>query len=85
MQHDGWHDVWVVGHVTRDRIRGRGQELVRPGGTATYFPLALARLGGDVGVLTRMAPEDESELLAEPRDLALDVRCAPSAKTTRPR
>lgn len=76
------HDVWVAGHVTRDRILSHDGERVRPGGTAVYFPLAHARLGGDVGVLTRLAPEDEDELLAELRALGLEVRCAPSAKTT---
>ena len=56
------YDVWVIGHVTRDRLVERaGQE--RAGGTATYFALALSRLGGDVGVLTRLAPADEDELL----------------------
>lgn len=78
----GLHDVWVVGHVTRDRIRTRTATEERAGGTATYFPLALARLGGDVAVLTRIAPEDEDELLAEHRAADIEVVCAPSAKTT---
>jgi sugar/nucleoside kinase (ribokinase family) len=78
----GLHDVWVVGHVTRDRIRTADSVAERAGGTATYFPLAFARLGGDVGVLTRMAREDEDELLREHRELGLEVACAPSPKTT---
>jgi sugar/nucleoside kinase (ribokinase family) len=75
-------DVQTIGHVTVDRIETREGFLQRAGGTATYFPLALARLGGSVGVLTRMAPEDADELLAELRDEGIEVRCAPSPKTT---
>jgi sugar/nucleoside kinase (ribokinase family) len=78
----GHHDVWVVGHVTRDRNRTVDACEERAGGTATYLPLALASLGGDVGVLTRIAPEDEDELLGEHRALGLELVCAPSAKTT---
>jgi sugar/nucleoside kinase (ribokinase family) len=78
----GRHDVWVIGHVTRDRIRTPAAVDERAGGTATYFALALARLGGDVGVLTRLAAEDQDELLAEHRAESLEIVCAPSAETT---
>ena len=76
------HDVQAIGHVTVDRIETRDGFLQRAGGTSIYFPLALARLGGDVGVLTRMAAEDEDVLLAETRDAGIDVVCAASPKTT---
>jgi len=76
------HDVWVVGHVTLDRIATRDGMTERAGGTSTYFSLALARLGGDVAVLTRMAPEDCDRLLAEEREAGVAVVCAPSPKTT---
>ncbi len=76
------HDVQAIGHVTVDRIETRDGFLQRAGGTAIYFPLALARLGGDVGVLTRMAAEDETALLAETREAGIDVVCAASPKTT---
>lgn len=76
------HDVRVIGHVTADRIETRHGFLQRAGGTALYFPLALARLGGDVAVLTRMAPEDEEALLAECREAGVEVLCRPSPKTT---
>ena len=62
------HDVWVIGHVTLDRIATRDGMTERAGGTSTYFSLALARLGGDVAVLTRMAAEDGESLLAEDGD-----------------
>lgn len=75
------HDVWVIGHVTRDRLaEPAGEE--RAGGTATYCALALSRLGADVGVLTRLAPADEDELLVEHREAGVQLICAPSAKTT---
>ena len=76
------HDVWVIGHVTLDRIATRDGMTERAGGTSTYFSLALARLGGDVAVLTRMAPEDGESLLAEEREAGIEVLCAPSPKTT---
>ena len=83
----GRHDVWVIGHVTRDRILlatgltpGAAEE--RAGGPATYFALAFARLGGDVGVLTRLAAQDQDELLAPHRSEGLEIVCAPSAETT---
>lgn len=76
------HDVWVVGHVTLDRIATTDGRTERAGGTSTYFSLALARLGGDVAVLTRMALEDQEALLAEEREAGIEVRCAPSPKTT---
>ncbi len=87
-------DVQVIGHVTRDRLdpplrSGRdaadGQRADgsgRAGGTATYFALAYARLGGEVGVFTRMAPEDEAELLAESRAAGIEIVTAASPKTT---
>ena len=76
------HDVWVVGHVTLDRIATRDGMTERAGGTSTYFSLALARLGGDVAVLTRMAPADMDVLLAEEREAGIEVVCAPSPETT---
>ncbi len=78
----GLHDVWVVGHVTRDRILTAAGSEERVGGTATYFGLASARLGGDVGVLTRLAAEDRDELLADHRAAGLEIICAPSATTS---
>ena len=76
------HDVQVIGHVTIDRIETPSGFETRPGGTATYFPLALARLGGKVAVLTRMAREDAGDLLAETRAAGVEVGCAESPKTT---
>jgi sugar/nucleoside kinase (ribokinase family) len=72
----------VIGHVTVDRIATRGGLEQRAGGTSTYFSLALARLGGDVGVLTRMAPEDREALLSEEREAGIEVLCLSSPKTT---
>jgi sugar/nucleoside kinase (ribokinase family) len=77
-----FHDVWVVGHVTRDRILTAAGTDERAGGTATYFGLASASLGGDIGVLTRLAAEDQDELLADHRAAGLELVCAASATTT---
>ena len=76
------HDVWVVGHVTRDRIATEQGVSECAGGTSTYFSLALARLGGDVAVLTRMAEADQSRLLAEEHQAGIEVRCGASPDTT---
>ena len=76
------HDVWVVGHVTRDRIATKDGMTECAGGTSTYFSLALARLGGDVAVLTRRALEDQDALLAEEREAGIEVRGAASPETT---
>jgi len=76
------HDVWVVGHVTLDRITTPDGVTECAGGTSTYFSLALARLGGDVAVLTRMAPEDQEALLAAEREAGIEVRCGSSGETT---
>ena len=76
------HDVWVIGHVTVDRLATPAGWLECAGGTATYFSLALARLGGDVAVLTRMAREDAERLLAGERELGIEVVCSDSPKTT---
>ncbi len=76
------HDVWVIGHVTVDRLATPSGWLECAGGTATYFSLALARLGGDVAVLTRMAQEDADALLAGERELGIEVARSDSPKTT---
>lgn len=76
------HDVWVVGHITRDRIATEQGVSECAGGTSTYFSLALARLGGDVAVLTRLAEADQSRLLAEEHQAGIEVRCGASPDTT---
>ena len=75
-------DVCVVAHVTRDRIRSGGSWSIRPGGVAYYASLALHRLGRRVAVVTKMAREDQAELLSELRSEGITVYCIDSAETT---
>jgi len=76
------HDVCLVGHVTRDRIRIGDQLREQPGGAAYYAALTLCRLGRSVSVLTKMARRDERFLLEELRAEKIDITCIDSASTT---
>ncbi len=57
-------DVLVIGHVTRDliAIEGGGHRE-QPGGAAYYAAMALAGLGLDVAVLTKVAADDDALVL----------------------
>lgn len=58
------HDVCVIGHVTRDSLHRGGQILEDfPGGVPVYTGVALARLGLETAVITKLARQDE-DLLA---------------------
>ena len=75
-------DTCVVGHVTRDILRGaEATTRSQTGGAAYYAATTLARLGLGVHLITRLAPADE-DLLAELRDLGVRVTVKPSAETT---
>jgi sugar/nucleoside kinase (ribokinase family) len=78
----GRFDVCVVAHVTRDVIRSGGARRSLAGGVAYYAGLTLHRLGRRVAVITKMAPEDQVELLWELRREGITVVCGDSAETT---
>ncbi len=70
--------VCVVGHVTRDVVAIAGRAArTQTGGTAYYAAATLKALGTDVIVVTRLAPADEAELLAELRSFGVAVRVGP--------
>jgi hypothetical protein len=76
-------DICVIGHITKDIIRIKGevvQELV--GGTAYYTSLALHTLGLRVAVVTKTAPEDRDQLLTPLKERNIAVFWQPSAKTS---
>ena len=75
-------DVCAVGHVTRDVIRIGERVERQPGGAAYYLALTLCRLGRQVAVLTKLAPQDEPELLEELRGEGAAVIALPSPRTT---
>ena len=58
------HDICIVGHVTRDVVRREGRVAeTLPGGVAHYAGVALASLGLDTAVVTKLAEPDAGELL----------------------
>jgi sugar/nucleoside kinase (ribokinase family) len=72
----------IVGHVTKDLIRVPGAPcLEQPGGSALYASRALAALGWEVTVLTKLAAEDEA-LLEPLREAGVRVLVRPSPTTT---
>ena len=78
------HDVCVIGHVTRDVVRREdGPAESRPGGVPHYAGVALASLGLDTAVLTKLAPADAEELLRPLRDAGATIERHPSPATTR--
>ncbi len=68
----------VVGSVSRDLESGRE----RPGGVVHYAGLALTQLGIVTRVVTRVAREDDTELLAPLRAAGAAVCALPSRATT---
>lgn len=58
------HDICVVGHVTRDVVRREGRVAeTLPGGVAHYAGVALASLGLDTAVVTKLAEPDAGAFL----------------------
>ena len=58
------HDICVVGHVTRDVVRREGRVAeTLPGGVAHYAGVALASLGLDTAVVTKLAERDAGAFL----------------------
>lgn len=75
-------EICVLGHVTRDLIRGPGAaRRVQPGGAAYYAAAALARLGLPVRLVTKLAARDRF-LLDKLEPLGIAVTLRPSAETT---
>ena len=74
-------DVCAVGHVSRDVVRIGERVERQPGGAAYYLALTLCRLGRQVAVLTKLAAEDEPELLSELRGECEAVIALPSPRT----
>ena len=74
--------ITVIGHITRDLIEHPGQPIIeRPGGTVYYTAIALAALGSEVRVLTKLNPKHK-HLLREFTPLGIEVIARKSAHTT---
>jgi sugar/nucleoside kinase (ribokinase family) len=75
--------VTLIGPVSRDIIRiGNMPERRQPGGTVFYAGMALRALDVPVSIITRLAPEDETELLAPLRQAGAVIDVLPSAQTS---
>lgn len=70
----------VIGAITRDFIAGRPGPV--PGGVVLHAGLALARLGAQVRVATRVREEDAALLLAPLAAEGIETCALPSAHTT---
>ncbi len=78
------HDICVVGHVTRDAVRREGRVAeTLPGGVAHYAGVALASLGLDTAVVTKLAQVDAGALLAPLAAAGASVTRRASPATTR--
>ena len=78
------HDVWIVGHVTKDVVRvadSPAKEM--PGGVVHYAALAYRRLGLAIAVVTKVAPDDIAVCLAGLRGAGVQSIVRDSAATTR--
>ena len=75
-------DVCAIGPVSRDTIRVGERVETLPGGHAYYVTLTLRRLGREAAVLTKLAAQDQPELLAELRGEGAAVIALPSPRTT---
>lgn len=74
-------DVLLVGHVVKDRFPDEANRQ-RAGGTAYYASIALASLGAEVAVVTKVAPDDRSLLLPELRAAGIDLVLGETVRTT---
>jgi len=74
--------VFLIGHLTRDRIHVAGRSVSMPGGAVHYAGVAYARLGADVSVFTKLAREDADELTQPLRTGGCRVHVAASRATT---
>ncbi len=77
------HDVCVLGHLTRDRIRiaDRPRRSL-PGGTVWYAGIAYARLGFDTAVVTKLGAADAAELLVGLREAGVATHWTAVERTT---
>ncbi|MBI4773291.1 MAG: ribokinase [Deltaproteobacteria bacterium] len=75
-------DVCAVGHITWDCIVSPTLRTRIPGGTAYYGAVALARLGLETAVVTRLAGKDREALIRPLERLGVRVFNFESAETT---
>ena len=77
------HDVWVLGHLTKDLVRTADSPgKFMPGGVAHYAGFAYRRLGLDCAVLTKIASSDAQGWLVPLRDAGIETVLFKSSATT---
>jgi sugar/nucleoside kinase (ribokinase family) len=72
----------VVGAISRDLDVNEPSANGRPGGVVHHAGAALARLGAEVRIVTRVRPEDAATLLAPLCAEGVEVQALPSRETT---
>jgi sugar/nucleoside kinase (ribokinase family) len=78
----GPYDIVFIGHMCFDEVLPyRGAQRVAPGSAVLCGALAAARVGGNVAVVTRLAPQDQYILGAFWQN-SIAVHAIPSAETT---
>ena len=74
-------DILMIGHFSKDRLVVRGRTELSSGGAIYYGSVALARIGLDVAVVTRLHPDDFS-LLSEMETEGVQVFATPAPETS---
>ncbi len=74
-------DILMIGHFAKDTIVIDGDSFNAAGGAVYYGSVVLKRLGLDVGVTTRLAPEDYP-YLKELTDLGIEVDVKPAEQSS---
>jgi sugar/nucleoside kinase (ribokinase family) len=74
-------DIIMIGHFAKDRIVVDGQGKTVPGGAVFYGSVALRRSGMEVGVVTRLHPND-FPYLDEMKQAGVQLFAAPAPDTS---
>jgi sugar/nucleoside kinase (ribokinase family) len=74
-------DIMMIGHFSKDLLVVRGQNELSSGGAVYYGGVALARIGLDVAVVTRLHSDDFS-LLSEMEAEGVQVFAASAPQTS---
>jgi len=75
------YDILSIGHITNDVRDMMGERTPFVGGAAYFSPVAAARTGAKVLVVTKMARKDYGSVDLLPKE-GIEVRFLPSAATT---
>ena len=72
----------VVGNLTIDKVIIRGGRRIQAGGSAFYTPLAAAKMGLRVGIISKVGYDYQKEYLDEMRAIGIDVAGVENVRDT---